>query len=245
MSMSNPFYHWRHLELARYFGITELLKEKSAKRIYEEASSTINSPGYHTLKLLRKVHVEYVCTTKDPIDTLEFHQELIKNEFEAKVGTAFRPDKIIPISNDDYNEHIGILGEKADTTINTCSDLCCALRNRIDYFDKNGCKICDHGLILYFLDQKDRITKQLNAQSNRGLISSFIGMLTDSRSFLSFPRYEYFRCILCNLLRVEIKKTNCQMTWNGLVKWFQISVIIMQGIFQIIILENKNELRTS
>jgi glucuronate isomerase len=53
----------------------------------------------------------------------------------------------------------------------------------------------------WFLDQKDGMIKQLNALSNMGLLSRFVGMLTDSRSFLSFPRHEYFRRILCNLFR--------------------------------------------
>ena len=57
----------------------------------------------------------------------------------------------------------------------------------------------------WFLDQKDGMTRQLNALSNMGLLSRFIGMLTDSRSFLSFPRHEYFRRILCNLLGAEIE----------------------------------------
>lgn len=57
----------------------------------------------------------------------------------------------------------------------------------------------------WFLDQKDGMTKQMNALSNMGLLSCFIGMLTDSRSFLSFPRHEYFRRVLCNLLGKEIE----------------------------------------
>jgi glucuronate isomerase len=354
-TMRNPLYHWTHLELARYFGITELLNEKSAERIYEEASAKINSPEYSTRNLLRKVNAEFVCTTEDPIDTLDFHEQLAKSDFEVKVGTAFRPDRAILISNDGYNEYVDKLGEKAGITINTYADLCSALRNRIDFFDKNGCKLCDHGLdqvyfenyteseisaifkkkrengvlsneealkfqsavlfflfetyhefgwvqqlhlgalrnnnarmhrilgpdtgwdsigdypqaqklsaflnaldskdkltktIIYnlnpadnevmatmignfndgsvkgkvqfgsgwwFLDQKDGMTKQLNALSNMGLISCFIGMLTDSRSFLSFPRHEYFRRILCNLLGEEIKKGELpnDMEWIG------------------------------
>jgi glucuronate isomerase len=69
----------------------------------------------------------------------------------------------------------------------------------------------------WFLDQKDGMTKQLNALSNMGLISCFIGMLTDSRSFLSFPRHEYFRRILCNLLGDEIKRGELpnDMEWIG------------------------------
>lgn len=354
-TMRNPLYHWTHLELARYFDIYDLLNEKSAEKIYDEASAKINSAEYSTRNLLRKVNAEFVCTTEDPIDTLEFHQQLAKNPFETKVSTAFRPDRAILISNDGYNDYINTLGEKAGVSINTYADLCTALRNRIDYFDKNGCKLCDHGLdqvyfenytenevsaifkkkrenvtitneealkfqsailfflfetyhefgwvqqlhlgalrnnnarmhrilgpdtgwdsigdfsqaqklsgflnaldskdklaktIIYnlnpadnevmatmignfndgsvkgkvqfgsgwwFLDQKDGMTKQLNALSNMGLISCFIGMLTDSRSFLSFPRHEYFRRILCNLLGDEIKRGELpnDMEWIG------------------------------
>ncbi len=58
----------------------------------------------------------------------------------------------------------------------------------------------------WFLDQKDGMERQLNALSNMGLISTFIGMITDSRSFLSFPRHEYFRRILCNLIGDEMEK---------------------------------------
>ncbi len=57
----------------------------------------------------------------------------------------------------------------------------------------------------WFLDQKDGMTRQLNALSNMGLLSRFIGMLTDSRSFLSFPRHEYFRRLLCNLFGEEVE----------------------------------------
>ena len=58
----------------------------------------------------------------------------------------------------------------------------------------------------WFLDQKDGMEKQLNTLSNMGLLSRFVGMLTDSRSFLSFPRHEYFRRILCNLIAEDVKK---------------------------------------
>ena len=354
-TMRNPLYHWTHLELARYFDITDLLNEKSAEGIYEQASAKINSAAYSTQNLLTKVNAEFVCTTEDPIDTLEYHQQLAKSDFKTKVSTAFRPDKAILISVDGYNDYVDTLGQVAGVVINTYSDLCTALINRIDYFDKNGCKLCDHGLdqiyfenftesevngifkkkrenavlsneealkfqsaillflsetyhqygwvqqfhlgalrnnnarmhrilgpdtgwdsigdypqaqklsgflnaldskdkltktIIYnlnpadnevmatmignfndgsvkgkvqfgsgwwFLDQKDGMTKQLNALSNMGLISCFIGMLTDSRSFLSFPRHEYFRRILCNLLGDEIKRGELpnDMEWIG------------------------------
>jgi glucuronate isomerase len=354
-TMRNPLYHWTHLELARYFDINELLNEKSAESIYEQASAKINSSEFSTQNLLKKVNAELVCTTEDPIDTLEFHQQLAKSDFGVKVSTAFRPDKAILISNDGYNEYLNKLAEVVGSEINSYSDLCSALKNRIEYFNSNGSKLSDHGLdqiyfenftenevnsifkkkrenaeltkeealkfqsaillflsetyhefgwvqqfhlgalrnnnarmhrilgpdtgwdsigdfsqaqklsgflnaldakdkltktIIYnlnpadnevmatmignfndgsvkgkvqfgsgwwFLDQKDGMTKQLNALSNMGLISCFVGMLTDSRSFLSFPRHEYFRRILCNLLGDEIKRGELpnDMQWIG------------------------------
>lgn len=355
-TMRNPLYHWTHLELARYFDIHELLNEKSAEKIYEATSEKLSSTEYSCRNLLRKVNAELVCTTEDPIDTLVHHQGLAQSDFDIKVSTAFRPDKAILIANEGYNNYIDSLGRSANIGIETYQDLKDTLRNRILFFDKNGCKLCDHGLnqisfepftenevvaifkkkrnggalskeevlkfetamllylaetyhefgwvqqfhlgalrnnnarmhnilgpdtgwdsigdypqaeklaaflntldrkntltktIIYnlnpadnevmatmignfndgsvkgkvqfgsgwwFLDQKDGMTKQLNALSNMGLISCFIGMLTDSRSFLSFPRHEYFRRILCNLLGTEIQRGELpkeELEWIG------------------------------
>ncbi|APZ45948.1 glucuronate isomerase [Polaribacter reichenbachii] len=355
-TMRNPLYHWTHLELARYFDVYDLLNEKSAEKIYEEITAKINTKAYSTKNLLRKVNTAYVCTTEDPVDTLIYHQQIAKSNFEIKVGTSFRPDKAILICDNNYNDYIDSLAQATNKPINNYNDLCDALTSRIEFFNKNGCNVCDHGLaqiyfenftenevkeifkkkrenkklstsetlkfksaillflaetyhkygwvqqyhlgalrnnnkrmlkvlgpdtgwdsigdysqaqklsaflnaldskdklaktIIYnlnpadnevmatmignfndgsvrgkvqfgsgwwFLDQKDGMTKQLNALSNMGLISCFIGMLTDSRSFLSFPRHEYFRRILCNLLGDEIKRGELpkeEMEWIG------------------------------
>lgn len=73
------------------------------------------------------------------------------------------------------------------------------------------------GSAWWFLDQKDGMTKQMNALSNMGLLSKFVGMITDSRSFLSFPRHEYFRRLLCNLFGQEIEKGELpnDIKWTG------------------------------
>lgn len=355
-TMRNPLYHWTHLELSRYFDINELLNDKSAERIYEATSEQLSSSEFSCRNLLRKANAEFVCTTEDPIDSLEHHKALAKDNFEIKVSTAFRPDKAILIGSDDYNNYIDRLGQAADVNIQSFQDLKDALRSRIAYFHANGCRLCDHGLnqisfesfsdseidgilkkkrngkalseqevlqfetaillflaetyhefgwvqqfhlgalrnnnkrmlkilgpdtgwdsmgdysqaqtlsnflneldskdkltktILYnlnpadnevmatmvgnfndgslkgkvqfgsgwwFLDQKDGMIEQMNALSNMGLISCFIGMLTDSRSFLSFPRHEYFRRILCNLFGTEIARGELpkeEMEWIG------------------------------
>ncbi|MBD0830851.1 glucuronate isomerase [Aestuariibaculum sediminum] len=354
-TMRNPLYHWTHLELKRYFGITDLLNEKTAESVWNQTQEQLTSGEYSCRQLLTKVNAEVVCTTEDPIDTLEHHQALAKSNYNVKVSTAFRPDKAILINAEDYNAYIDALGESAEVSINSYNDLLSALRKRIEYFNANGCSLCDHGLdqiyfepytesevtaifakkrkgkglsheealkfqsavlvylcetyhefgwvqqfhlgalrnnnarmhrilgpdtgwdsigdypqaqklsaflnaldskdkltktIIYnlnpadnevmatmignfndgsvkgkvqfgsgwwFLDQKDGMTKQLNALSNMGLVSCFVGMLTDSRSFLSFPRHEYFRRILCNLLGDEIKRGELpnDMEWIG------------------------------
>ena len=74
-----------------------------------------------------------------------------------------------------------------------------------------------YGSSWWFLDQKDGIIKQMNALSNMGLLSRFVGMLTDSRSFLSYPRHEYFRRILCNLFGTEIENGELpnDLQWTG------------------------------
>lgn len=343
-TLRNPLFHWTHLELKRYFGIEEYLNSGNAKEIFSAINSKLAQPDYTTQGLLTQMNVEMLCTTEDPVDTLEHHKTLAKGSgFKTKVTTAFRPDKAVLIENENYNDYLIQLEKASGITINTYNDLKDALLNRIDFFDENGCRISDLGFnqlpfegftdaevsgifnkrrsgnnisvleadkfktalllflceeyanrnwvqqfhlgalrnnnarmhrilgadtgwdsigdyaqaatlskfldaldtkdklaktILYnlnpadnelfatmagnfndgslrgkvqygsgwwFLDQKDGIIKQLNALSNMGMLSAFVGMLTDSRSFLSFPRHEYFRRVLCNLLGEEMQ----------------------------------------
>ncbi|VXB88191.1 glucuronate isomerase [Maribacter litoralis] len=343
-TLRNPLYHWTHLELLRYFDIDTLLNAETANDIYDEATAKLQTPDYNCHNLITKMNVEVICTTEDPIDSLDHHVKIKNSGFNVKVSTAFRPDKAIVISNETYLEYLDKLTEVSNVTIDSYKSLCDALSVRLDYFEANGCTLSDHGLsyvpfrnftdaeiegifqkrrakkqltleedekfqtsillflceqyhsrgwiqqfhlgalrnnnarmtrllgpdtgwdsigdysqaetlskflnrldakdkltktILYnlnpadnevlatmignyndgkvkgkmqfgsgwwFLDQKDGMTKQLNALSNMGLISCFIGMLTDSRSFLSYPRHEYFRRIVCNLFGQEMQR---------------------------------------
>ncbi len=354
-TLRNPLFHWTHLELQRYFDIDELLTEENADDIYDKTVEKLNSQEYSCQNLLKKMNVEVVCTTEDPVDNLEYHQLHAKSDSTIKMSTSFRPDKSILIEDNSYNEYINTLEKVSEIVIDSYQTLQNALKSRIQYFDENGCKLSDHGLsyiscvpftekeveeifkkrrnnkvlntaevekfksaislflaesyhefgwvqqfhlgalrnnnqrmlqklgpdtgwdsiadysqaeslsrflntldskdkltktILYnlnpadnemlatmignfndgtvkgkvqfgsgwwFLDQKDGITKQINALSNMGLISTFIGMLTDSRSFLSYPRHEYFRRILCNIFGEEIEKGELpnDIEWSG------------------------------
>ncbi|RTQ50849.1 glucuronate isomerase [Hymenobacter gummosus] len=343
-TLRNPLYHWTHLELQRYFGVTELLNKESARRIYDHCSALLRTPEYSVRGLLRKMNVATLCTTDDPADSLEHHRAIAASGFEVQVLPTFRPDKAMaPEDPAAYNAYLDKLGASAAVEILTYQDLLLALRVRHDYFAALGCRLSDHGLeqiyaadyteadisaifakvrggaklepqeilqfksamlvflaeldwekgwtqqfhlgalrnnnarmlrqlgpdtgwdsigdfaqapalakfldrldtqdklaktILYnlnpadnelfatmignfqdgsvagkmqfgsgwwFLDQKDGMERQINALSNMGLLSRFVGMLTDSRSFLSYPRHEYFRRILCNLLGNDVE----------------------------------------
>ena len=345
-TLRNPLYHWTHLEMKNPFGIEgRLLNGETADAIYSQCNEMLARPEFTTCGLFKQMKVKVVCTTDDPIDTLEHHQKIAAGDFcPAKVLPAFRPDKAMAIdSPETYNEYLTLLCQAADVDISTYKNLLKALQLRHDYFHENGCRISDHGLeqpyfesftdkeieqifatirsgkevnlteihkfktailldlarmdaeknwtqqfhfgtlrntndgameklgpdtgfdsigdfeigrplarflntlttegmlaktILYnlnpgdnellatmignyqggsipgkmqfgsgwwFNDQKDGMEKQLNALSNMGLLSRFVGMLTDSRSFLSYPRHEYFRRILCNLFGNDVE----------------------------------------
>ena len=343
-TLRNPLYHWTHLELLRYFDIDELLSQDSARRIYDQISEKLKDKAFSTRNLLKRMKVEVVCTTDDPADSLEFHQQLNKNPFDIKMLPSFRPDKLMAIGDTTaFNRYLSDLSTTTNKAIHSFSDLLGVLEERIDVFHDLGGRLADHGLsqfnyvhfneqqvenvfrtnangyrlkqedidifqsallfhlgnkyhakgwvqqfhlgpmrnnnermfnslgpdigtdsmgdfnwakpmarllskldrnstltktILYnlnpkdnammatlagnfndgtvagkvqygaawwFLDQKRGIEQQLNDVSNYGLLSQFVGMLTDSRSFLSFPRHEYFRRILCNMVGQDVE----------------------------------------
>ncbi len=343
-TMRNPLYHWTHLELQRYFGVNELLNPDSAKKIYKSTSEQLTTPEFATRNLLSKMKVEVVCTTDDPADSLEYHQQIQKDNFRTIILPTFRPDKSFAVENvSTYNSYLKKLSAASGIEITTFKALIRALEKRADFFHSVGGRLSDHGLenlyypenknafspeklfekilkgenlskeeihffkysvlvelgriyhkhgwtqqyhigalrntnermlsklgpdtgfdsigdfsqgvalskflneldstdqlaktILYnlnpadnevmatmvgnfndgstkgkvqfgsawwFLDQKDGMEKQINTLSNLGLLSCFIGMLTDSRSLLSYPRHEYFRRILCNLIGKDV-----------------------------------------
>ena len=341
--LGNPLYHWSHLELQRYFGITEALNERSAHMIWDRTREMLQSDDLSVASIFASFKVAAVGTTDDPADDLLVHKAI--NEGSAPIGSidtrvlpSFRPDKAIMIQAPGFAEYIERLGASTDREIRSAHDVCEALSSRLEFFVKQGCKASDHGIpmvpyteaseaevetifqkgiagnvltereidayqtfimvhlgkeyarlgvvmqlhmnsirnlngpmlasigpdtgfdaahdlpmaeklagylgklasadllpktVLYtlnpkdyyimgtimgafqgdgipgkiqlgsgwwFCDHKDGMSDQLKILGNLGALPRFIGMLTDSRSFLSYPRHEYFRRILCNLL---------------------------------------------
>lgn len=345
-TLRNPLYHWTHLELKNPFALEGiLLNGNTADEVYARCSAMLATPEFSTCGLLKQMKVKVVCTTDDPVDSLEHHKKITEGGFcTAKVLPTFRPDKAMAVEDAvTYNGYVDLLGQAADISISTYNDLLTGLQKRHDFFHDCGCRLSDHGLeqpyykgftpleierifakvrsgkeinypevvqfktsilldlarmdaekgwtqqfhfgalrntndgamqrlgpdtgydsigdfeigrplarffnvlstegrlaktIVYnlnprdnellatmignyqdgtiagkmqfgsawwFNDQKEGMERQINALSNMGLLSKFVGMLTDSRSFLSYPRHEYFRRILCNLFGTDVE----------------------------------------
>jgi len=344
-TVRNPLYHWTHMELKRPFGIDELLNEKTARSIYERTTALLQTEGFTTLGLLRQFRVAVVCTTDDPVDSLEHHHELARRQKpETRVFPTWRPDRALAVDDaEQWNDWVDRLADASNMSIVKFADFWSAIEKRHAVFHEAGCRASDHGLermfaaafterdlvagfdtlragraldpgasekfrsgllyrmavldhergwvqqfhlgalrntnsrarrtlgadkgfdsigdfdqapglarfldrlddsnqlaktILYnlnprdnelfasmtgnfqdgsvagkmqygsawwFLDQKDGMEAQMRALSNLGLFSRFIGMVTDSRSFLSYSRHEYFRRLVCNLLGNDVR----------------------------------------
>jgi glucuronate isomerase len=342
--MRNPLYHWTHLELKTCFGIDKVLNPQTAKDIYDECNEKLASPEFSARNLMLHYNVEAVCTTDDPVDSLEYHKQIRESGFKVKVLPTWRPDMAMTVENPAaYREYIDKLAKVSGVSINCFEDIVKALLVRHKYFEEQGCRLSDHGMeefyaddftakeldeifskvyggtalseaeirkfksammlefgkmdadtgwtqqfhygvirnqntkmfnligkdtgfdsmaqvmtaksmnryldrlnsmdkltktIIYnlnpsdfemvgttignfqdgsvpgkiqlgagwwFLDQKNGMEQQMQVLSMLGLLSRFVGMLTDSRSFVSYARHEYFRRILCNLIGNDVE----------------------------------------
>lgn len=140
----NPLYHFSHLELKRYLGISTPLNEESAEEIYEKANLSLKDLSVR--KIIEKANVEVIVTTNDPIDDLKYHKLLKAEGYKVKVLPAFRPDKAVNIEKTDYLDYISKLSQLTGLPIKSLDDLKVALKSRLDLFQDNGCKAADHGL---------------------------------------------------------------------------------------------------
>jgi glucuronate isomerase len=146
-TIRNPLYHWTHLELKRFFGIDKLLSPVTANEIWEECNAKLQTPEYSVRNIIRKANVHTICTTDDPVDSLEFHREIKADGFEVAVLPAWRPDKAMAVENTkSYNVYIDKLEEVAGENIHSFNDLMDALDSRHLFFHQNGCRLSDHGL---------------------------------------------------------------------------------------------------
>lgn len=338
MAIGNPLYHWSHLELKKYFGYGGYLSSETAEEVWELCNDKLKNGDLSARKLIEVSNVDVICTTDDPVDSLEWHKKIKEDNFSVRVLPTWRPDKALHIEKDSFSDYLHTLSAVSGVEIKDFDSLIEALKIRMDFFVENGCKVSDHGLeyimyenytdnevneilkkklngnqlseteqrkfktafmvamgkeyakknlvmqlhygvirdlnkrifntlgadagidavnnysssvetgrylnalaeenllpktIIYplnssdfdavgtiigcfqdsdtigkvqhgsgwwFNDNKTGMISQMTSLANLGLLGNFIGMLTDSRSFLSYTRHEYFRRIMCNLI---------------------------------------------
>jgi glucuronate isomerase len=147
MTIGNPLYNWTHLELQRFFGIYDVLNEQSAPGIWEKVNGLLNGEGFSVRDLILKSNVRVICTTDDPVDSLEYHA-LLKNEkdFPVTVVPGFRPDKGLEINREGFLDWVEKLEEASDIEINTFEDYLAALEARVQFFHEAGGTVSDHAL---------------------------------------------------------------------------------------------------
>ena len=173
MAIGNPMYHWCHLELRQFFGVTEPLTTESAKRIWDHCNDLLcNDPDMSARGLIRKANVAFIGTTDDPIDSLEWHEKIAADPtIEVVVGPSYRPDKAVNIHKAGWHAYMEQLAKSVGKEkLETMQDVLDALVERLEYFAARGCKASDHGLDYvpyqdYTVEQADAVyQKALNGE---------------------------------------------------------------------------------
>ena len=145
-AIGNPLYHWSHLELKKYFGYEGHLCGDTAQEVWDLTSEKLKQDNMSARGLILQSNVDTICTTDDPIDSLEWHRKIKEDGFEVKVLPAWRPDKAMNIEKADFAQYIAKLAEVSGVEIKDFDSLIEALKNRMDFFAENGCTVSDHGL---------------------------------------------------------------------------------------------------
>ncbi|WP_371069082.1 glucuronate isomerase [Sediminibacillus sp. JSM 1682029] len=145
--IGNPLYHWTHLELRRCFGVTDTLSTATADKIWEACNQKIQSPSFSAREIVRSFNVKGLCTTDDPVDSLEYHKQIEQDpSIDFKVLPTFRPDAALHIEGAGFREWLERLEKASGGDITSYQDFLHALEKRIDYFHESGCRLSDHGL---------------------------------------------------------------------------------------------------
>lgn len=148
--VGNPSYEWIHLDLKRIFGIDELISAETAEMIWDKTIELLSNPEFKPRALLKKMNVETMCSTDDPVDSLEHHKKINEEEGTTLVRPTWRPDKSMNIQNKGWKEYIIQLAKRTDIAIVSIDDLIRALKKTHKYFVDCGCKATDHGVEIPF-----------------------------------------------------------------------------------------------
>jgi len=193
--IGNPLYHWSHLELRYYFGYQGNLNGDTAEEVWNLCNSLLQTPEFSVRNIIKKSNVKLICTTDDPVDSLEYHK-LIKEDdsFDVQVLPAWRPDKAMNIEKADFATYVAKLSEVSGVDITSFADLKKALVNRMDFFSANGCSVSDHALeyVMYEPANDDEIEALFKKALEKKEIS-YKESLQYKTAFMLFVAGEYSR----------------------------------------------------
>lgn len=215
-AIGNPLYHWSHLELAKYFDIHDALTVKNAEQVYEKCNEKLHDKSMSVRNIIKNSDVDCICTTDDPIDTLEWHK-MIKEDasFDVQVLPAFRPDKAMNIEKPDYKEYIAKLAKASGVDIHTFKDLIKALSNRMDYFATMGCRVSDHALnYVMYQPVSDAQIEAIFAKRMNGTAVAYEEELQFKTAFMVFVGKEYHRRNWVMQLHFGTKRDNNTLMYD-------------------------------
>lgn len=217
-AIGNPLYHWSHLELQRYFGYTGALNSDTAEEVWNLCNAKLQEDSMSVRNLIKQSGVTLICTTDDPIDTLEWHQKIAADDtFDVQVLPAWRPDKAMNIEKVDYVHYINLLSEVSGVKISTFATLKEALQNRLSYFAANGCSVSDHGLeyVMYVPASEEEI-ENIFAKRMMGEEITRDEELKYKTAFMVFAGKEYHRLDWAMQLHYGCKRDNNALLFNQL-----------------------------
>lgn len=192
-AIGNPLFHWSHLELKKYFGYQGVLSKKTAQEVWDLCNRRLAAPDMTVRNIIRQSDVTLICTTDDPIDSLEWHKKIADDSsFDVQVLPAWRPDRAMNIEKENYPEYLDNLSDVSGVTIAEFSDLCRALALRMDYFASAGCVVSDHALeyVMYVPAPEDEINEILKKRLSGSQVSRE-EELKFKTAFLCFVGAEY------------------------------------------------------
>ena len=145
--IGNPLYHWSHLELKRYFGYEGYLNGDTAEEVWNLCNEKLAQDDMTVRQIIKRSNVTLICTTDDPIDSLEYHKKIAEDEtFDVQVLPAWRPDKAMNLEKPEYLDYLAKLSAVSGIEVNSFASLMEALKVRLDYFEAAGCSVSDHAL---------------------------------------------------------------------------------------------------
>jgi len=207
--IGNPLYHWSHYELKYYFGYEGTLTPDSCDEVWKLVNEQLAKPEFSARNLIKKSNVEVICTTDDPIDSLEYHKKLKDEGYEVKVLPAWRPDRAAYIEKADFADYIAKLSEVSEINICDFASLKRALCKRMDYFDSVGCKLADNGMAyVMYLPATDEEVDKILKKALAGEAVTAEEELKYKTAFMLFSSDEYYRHGWVMQLHYGVKRDN-------------------------------------